>query len=201
MKALGHALLLVASLAGSVSAAEPDARWRAVLGNIEASIPSKPIKSVSIVPIDGAQGGDVAIEFTDGTSHRLSTQGYAQAAQLAPGGQSFGFTMIEFYIDTKGDLWTASRAIVLYRNGKRASVVVPERQATVGWAFRDSGKSIAVSTQGTHGPTGLGLYDVATGQRIAKADGNEGDPSPKWMQGEKLLFCCTLKTTSEAYRE
>lgn len=199
MKALGHALLLVASLAGSVSAAESDARWRAVLGNIEASIPSKPIKSVSIVPIDGAQGGDVAIEFTDGTSHRLATQGYAQAAQLAPGGQSFGFTMIEFYIDTKGDLWTASRAIVLYRNGKRASVVVPERQATVGWAFRDGGKSIAVSTQGTHGPTGLGLYDVATGKRLATADDNDGDATPKWMQGEKLLFCCRVRATTSAY--
>lgn len=107
----------------------------------------------------------------------------------------------EQHANPKGDLWTASRAIVLYRNGKRASVVVPERQATVGWAFRDGGKSIAVSTQGTHGPTGLGLYDVATGQRIAKADGTEGDPSPKWMQGEKLLFCCRVRATMEVYRE
>lgn len=202
MKCLGTALILVASLAGSVSAAEPgDARFRSVLGSIEASIPSKPIKSVAIAPNKDTQGGDVVISFTDGTTHRLEAQGFAQAAQVAPDGQTFGFNLIEYYIDTKGDLWVASRAIVLYRNGKRMSVVTPEKQATVGWAFRDGGKSIAVSAQGTHGPTYLGLYEVATGKRLATADGFDEAPKPKWMLGEKLLFCCTVKTMTEAYRE
>jgi hypothetical protein len=127
--------------------------------------------------------------------------GMAQAAQLAPDGQTFGFNLVEYYVDTRGDLWIASRAIVLYRNGKRVSVVTPEKQATVGWAFRDGGKSIAVSAQGTHGPIYLGLYEVATGKRLATADGNAEEPKPKWMQGESLLFCCTVRTTTEAYRE
>ena len=202
MKGLGQALILVASLAGSVSAAEPgDVRWRSVLGSIEASIPSKPIKSIAIAPNKDTQGGDVLISFADGTTHRLDAQGYAQAAQVAPDGQTFGFNLVEYYIDTKGDLWIASRAIVLYRNGKRVSVITPEKQATVGWAFRDGGKSIAVSAQGTHGPTYLGLYEVATGKRVATADGNPDEPTPKWMQGERLLFCCTVRTTTEAYRE
>lgn len=39
MKGLGQALILVASLACPVSAAERgDARWRSVLGSIEASV-------------------------------------------------------------------------------------------------------------------------------------------------------------------
>ena len=64
MKGLGQALILVASLAGSVSAAEPgDVRWRSVLGSIEASIPSKPIKSIAIAPNKDTQGGDVLISF------------------------------------------------------------------------------------------------------------------------------------------
>lgn len=202
MKGLGQALILVASLAGSAFAVEPgDARWRSVLGSIEASIPSKPIKSVAIAPNKDTQGGDVVISFADGSTHRLEAQGYAQAAQVAPDGQTFGFNLIEYYIDTKGDLWIASRAIVLYRNGKRMSVITPEKQATVGWAFRDGGKSIAVSAQGTHGPISLGLYDVATGKRVATADGNPDEPKPKWMQGEPLLFCCTVRTTTGAYRE
>jgi len=202
MKGLGQALILVASLAGPVSAAEPgDARWRSVLGSIEASIPSKPIKSIAVAPNKDTQGGDVVISFADGTAHRLEAQGYAQAAQVAPDGQTFGFNLIEYYIDTKGDLWVASRAIVLYRNGKRVSVITPEKQATVGWAFRDGGKSIAVSAQGTHGPTYLGLYEVATGKRLATADGFDEAPKPKWMQGGKLMFCCTVRTTTEAYRE
>ncbi|MBL8632919.1 MAG: hypothetical protein JNM40_06810 [Myxococcales bacterium] len=202
MKGLGQALILVASLAGSVSAAEPDdARWRAVLASIEPSIPSKPIKNVAIAPNKDTQGGDVVISFADGSTHRLEAQGYAQAAQHTPDGQTFGFNLVEYYIDTKGDLWIASRAIVLYRNGKRVSVIIPERQATVGWAFRGGGKSIAVSAQGTHGPTYLGLYEVATGKRLATADGFDEAPKPKWMQGEKLLFCCTVRTTTEAYRQ
>ena len=202
MKGLGQALILVASLAGPVLASEPgDANWRAVLGSIEASIPSKPIKSIGIAPNKDTQGGDVVISFADGSTHRLEAQGYAQAAQVAPDGQTFGFNLIEYYIDTKGDLWIASRAIVLYRNGKRMSFITPEKKATVGWAFRDGGKSIAVSAQGTHGPTYLGLYEVATGKRLATADGNPDEPKPKWMHGEPLLFCCTVRTTTETYRE
>lgn len=202
MKGLGFALILVATLAGSEAAADPDDdNWRSVLGSIEASIPSKPIKRVAIVPNKQTQGGDVVLSFADGTTHRLAASGFAQAAQVAPDGQTFGFNLIEYYIDTKGDLWVASRAIVLYRNGKRVSVVTPEKQATVGWAFRDGGKSIAVSAQGTHGPISLGVYDVATGKRVATADGNPDEPKPKWMQGEPLLFCCTVRTTTAAYRE
>lgn len=201
MKGLGQALILVASLAGSVSAAEPDdALWRSVLGSIEASIPSKPIKSIAIAPNKDTQGGDVVLSFADGTTYRLAVQGYAHAAQVAPDGQTFGFNLVEYYIDTKGDLWIASRAIVLYRNGKRVSVIIPERQATVGWAFRDGGKTIAVSAQATHGSTYLGLYDVATGKRLATADGDLEEPKPKWIQGEKLLYCCTVRTTTTAYR-
>lgn len=182
-----------------MSAADPgDARWRSVLGSIEASIPSKPIKSVAIAPNKETQGGDAVSNFADGTARRFEAQGYAQAA---PDGQTFGFNLIEYYIDTKGDLWIASRTIVLYRNGKRVSVIAPEKQTSVGWAFRDGGKSIAVSAQGTHGPTYLGLYEVATGKRVATADGNPDEPTPKWMQGERLLFCCTVRTTTEAYRE
>lgn len=131
-------MLLVASLAGPVSAADPgDARWRSVLGSIEASIPSKPIKSVAIAPHKETQGGDAVSNFADGTARRFEAQGYAQSA---PDGQTFGFNLIEYY--------------------------------TVGLAFRDGGKSIAVSAQGTHGPTYLGLYDVATWTRVGTSDGN-----------------------------
>jgi hypothetical protein len=64
MKGLGQALILVASLAGPVSAAAPDdARWRSVLGSIEVGIPSKPIKNVAIAPNRDTQGGDVVISF------------------------------------------------------------------------------------------------------------------------------------------
>jgi len=174
---------------------------RSMLEGIEASIPRKAIKRVAILPNKPTQGGDVELTFADGTTHRLAAMGMAQAAQLAPDGQTFGFNLVEYYVDTRGDLWIASRAIVLYRNGKRVSVVTPEKQATVGWAFRDGGKSIAVSAQGTHGPIYLGLYEVATGKRLATADGNAEEPKPKWMQGESLLFCCTVRTTTEAYRE
>ena len=203
MKGLGQALILVASFAGSVPAADAveEEHWRSALSSIEAAIPNKPIKSVGIVPLKGTQGGDVMLSFADGTTYRLAAQGYAQAAQRAPDGQTFGFNLVEYYIDTKGDLWIASSAIVLYRQGKRVSVIEPEKQASVGWAFRDGGKSIAVSAQGTHGPTYLGLYEVATGKRLATADGFDEAPKPKWMQGEKLLFCCTVRTTTGAYRE
>lgn len=165
MKGLGQALILVASLADPVSAdAVEEEQWRSMLSSLDAAIPDTPIKNVVIVPLKGTQGGDVMLSFGDGTTYRLAAQGHALAAQRAPDGQIFGFNLVEHYIDTKDAPWIASRALVLYRNGKRVSVVTPEKQATVGWAFRDGGKSIAVSAQGTYGPTYLGLCEVATGK-------------------------------------
>lgn len=167
MKGLGQSLILVASLAGPVSAAEPGvARWRTVLGNIEVSIPSTPIKNVAIAPNKGTQGGDVVISFADGTTHRLEAQGYAQAAQLAPDGQPFGFSLIEYYnLDTNGDLLdrpTRHRALSQQQARVRG---VPEKQATAGWAFRDGGESSVVTAPGTHGPTYMGFVRSSDWER------------------------------------
>jgi hypothetical protein len=78
------------------------------------------------------------IDYADGSTYRLSTLARAQAAQLALDGQTFGFGLVAYYIETKGDMWIATRAIVLYRQGKRLSVVEPVKQDTVGWAVHSS---------------------------------------------------------------
>ena len=50
-------------------------------------------------------------------------QGYAQAAQLAPDGQTFGFNLIEYYIDTKGDLALSSRAKLVGKKLKPGPII------------------------------------------------------------------------------
>ncbi|MBL9002891.1 MAG: hypothetical protein JNJ46_01525 [Myxococcales bacterium] len=182
------------------SGISPDVR--ATVAQIDSPLPTKPIKSLNIVPVDSsAQGGDLHIIYSDGSTQRVSTAGQAQAVQLAPDGQTFGFNLVAYYVDTKGDLWIQTKAIVLYRGGKRVAVIEPEKQATVGWAFRDGSSSIMVSAQGTHGPIYLGLYDVATGKKKAEAFEFDEGPKPKWTQGAPLLYCCTVKTTVAPYTQ
>mgnify|MGYP000352502684 CR=1 FL=1 len=202
MRAIFAAILVLASLPASLKAGEPPSPVRDSIAQLSATVPAKPIKSVSIVPVDGsAEGGDVLIDFADGSSHRLSTAARAQAAQLGTDGQTFGFNLVAYYVDLKGDLWVTTPAIVIYRQGKRAAVIEPTKQASVGWAFRDGSSSIMVSAQGTHGPTYLGLYDVATGKRTAQAMELDDAPKPKWTQGAPLLYCCTVKTTVAPYTQ
>jgi len=200
MKACGAALVAFASLPGLAMAADVPNPVRDAIAQLEAAVPAKPIKRVSVVPVDdSAEGGDVQIDYADGSTHRLSTATHAQAAQLAPDGQTFGFNVVGYYIDLRGDLWISTRAIVLYRQGRRVAVIEPEKQATVGWAFRSGSNAIMVSAQGTHGPTYLGLYDVATGKRTAQVMELDDAPKPKWTQGAPLLFCCNVKTAVTTY--
>lgn len=193
-------MIMLAGQPASVVAAEAPSSLRDSLAELSATVPAKPIRNVSFIPVDGsAEGGDVLIDYADGSSYRLSTAARAQAAQRAPDGQTFGFNLVAYYVDTKGDLWIQTKAIVLYRGGKRVAVIEPEKQATVGWAFRDGSSSIMVSAQGTHGPIYLGLYDVATGKKKAEAFEFDEGPKPKWTQGAPLLYCCTVKTTVTPY--
>ena len=184
---------LVIFIAGSAWAID-ELPIRNIIDQLPQALPAKPIGRVSIVPVnDSSQGGDVMIDYTDGSTFRISTGAQAQAAQLAPDGQTFGFNIVEYYVDTKGDLWVATRAIVFYKQGKRLSFIEPEKQATVGWAFRNGSSSAMVSAAGTHGPTFLSLWDIAKGKRVADADDNE-EKKPLWTKGPQLLFCCTVKT-------
>jgi len=173
-----------------------------LVDQLDGTVPEKPIRAVSIAVQHGsASGGDVQIDYSDGSTHRITTYASGQAAQFAPDGQTFGFNLVAYYVDTKGDLWIQTKAIVLYRGGKRVAVIEPEKQATVGWAFRDGSSSIMVSAQGTHGPIYLGLYDVATGKKKAEAFEFDEGPKPKWTQGAPLLYCCTVKTTVAPYTQ
>lgn len=195
-------MVLLVGLPANAITGELQSSLRDSLAELSATVPAKPIKSVSIVPVDAsAEGGDVLVDYADGSSHRLSTAARAQAVQLAPDGQTFGFDLVGYYVDTKGDLWISTRAIVLYRGGKRVAVIEPEKQATVGWAFRNGSNSIMVSAQGTHGPIYLGLYDVATGKKTGEAFEFDEGPKPKWTQGAPLLYCCTVRTTVAPYRQ
>lgn len=188
--------VVLAGLPAVVMAGEPPSPVRDSIAQLSATVPAKQIKSISIVPVDGsAEGGDVLIDYAEGSSHRLSTAARAQAAQLAPDGQTFGFNLVAYYVDTKGDLWISTKAIVLYSKGKRVAIIEPEKQATVGWAFRNGSSAIMVSAQGTHGPIYLGLYDVATGKKTGEALEFDEGPKPKWVQGAPLVYCCTVKTT------
>lgn len=198
MKILAVVCSILASLPAWAAAAEP-APIREAIEQIAATVPAKPIRRVSIVPVDeSAEGGDVLIEYADGSTHRLSTSARAQAAQLAPDGQTFGFDLVAYYVDLKSDLWISTRAIVLYRQGKRVSVIEPVKQASVGWAFRSGSSAIMVSAAGTHGATYLSLWDVVTGKRLAEASDYE-EAKPRWTQGTPLLFCCSVKTVISSY--
>lgn len=166
---------------------------RELVQQLASMVPARPIRRVSIVPVDqAAAGGDVLIEYADGRTHRLSTGARAQAAQVAPDGQAFGFAVVSHDVDPKGDVSIATRAIVLYRQGKRVAVIETQKQARVGWAFRWGSSAIVMSTPGTHGTTPLSLWDVATGTKMAEVTGRE-DTKYSWTQGAPLLFCCTMK--------
>lgn len=183
------------ALAGEVS------DLHASLEALPQTVPAKQIKRVTIVPVDkAAQGGDVMIEYADGSSYRISTSARGQAAQLAPDGQTFGFALVDYYVDTKGDLWISTKAIVLYRQGKQVSAIEPVKQAAVGWGFRSGSNTVMISATGTHGPTYLSLWDVATGKKLSESASYD-DPKPRWTQGASLLFCCTVKTSVSSYRE
>ena len=198
MKMTALVLSILAGASAWASADEPDP-IRNQIEQLERTIPAKKIRRVSIVPVDkAAEGGDVLIEYIDGSTHRLSTSARAQAAQLAPDGQTFGFDLVAYYVDMKGDLWISTRAIVLYRQGQRLPFIEPTKQASVGWAFRSGSNSIMVSAQGTHGPTYLSLWDVVTGKMQGEADDID-EAKPRWTQGAPLLFCCSVKTTVSAY--
>lgn len=198
---IASAFFVIIIAATTSAIAEEDSDLRASLEALPQTVPSKQIKRVSIVPVDkAAQGGDVMIEYSDGSTNRVSTSARGQAAQLAPDGQTFGFALVDYYVDSKGDLWIATKALVLYRQGKRVSAIEPDKQAVVGWGFRSGSSNIMISATGTHGPTYLSLWDVATGKKLSESASYD-DPKPRWAQGVPLLFCCTVKTTVSSYRQ
>ena len=192
MKVIVLVLTALVSLSPESARAEP-APLKVVVAGLPATIPATPIRRVTIVPFErSADGGDILVEYADGTGYRIRTFGRARAPQLAPDGQTFGFNLVSRYIDTSGNPWITTNGVVFYRQGRRLPSIEPVKQATVGWAFRAGSSRIMLSAAGTHGMTYLSLWDLASGKQVAEA-ADYAEVKPGWTAGPSLVFCCSVE--------
>ena len=181
----------------SICFAKPDRELDFYLNEIPQEIPNKKIRS-AYAQKDGKSdpGGNVVIEFIDGSNIKLGAGGHSTSVQVAPDGKTLGFSLVGYYVDMKYELLVSTRAIVIFSNGKRTAVVEPEKQAIVEWAFRLGGDAIAISSMVTHGVRYFSLWNTRSGKRLILDDSvNSPGIGPRWInEPPKLIGCCIVES-------
>jgi hypothetical protein len=137
--------------------------------------------------------GTVQVHLTNGKTLQLSHTGLASDVKIAPDhktvawveGQIIDYAYIEpqekHLPHPRTTMYFPARLIV-WRNGKRVSRIVPKKLFTVQWDFVNGGKDIAVGSTGSHGMTYFQLFDTARGRKLAYVRSSE-EKRPTWTRG------------------
>jgi hypothetical protein len=128
------------------------------------------------------QFGNVSVLYANKKRVTLTKSGLCSAAKIAPDQITIGWIegKIMDYQGSKNRYFP--QRITLFRNGKRLTTIVPAKLFTVSWQFRNGGKQIAVSSEGSHGATHLELFDAQTGKKLGQAMSYDAK-KPVWTKG------------------
>lgn len=127
------------------------------------------------------QHGDIYVVYTDKRQARLTTSGLCFDPKRAADRKTIGWVAGEHYNyrDMGKVLFPAK--IVCQREGRKLAIIRPEKIFTVYWEFQQNGRHVAVSSQGSHGPVYLQLFDSRTG-RIIDQCMEYDEKKPAWAK-------------------
>jgi len=134
--------------------------------------------------------GKVQITFADGTKQdipgdRVFHMDASDAPQIASDHQTAGWLQGE-HLDIKRNnslLYFLPTRLIIYRDHHVIQRLTGELGFIEAWQFWNGGKQVAFRTRAFHGSSYIELYDVNSGNRLAKILGYKVKASsPQWAQ-------------------
>lgn len=135
--------------------------------------------------------GELFQIMPDGRALRLTTSGLVTDPKMSPDSKGIAYLEGQILAYEDKDLPMKNGAyskvptyfpkqMVVRRNGRIVARFTPAKLYTVSWKWVDDAR-IATSSQGSHGPVNLELWDARTGRRIEKRMSYE-EKLPAWTK-------------------